>query len=251
MLGESCGLIFTNRFGGVSLPPYDSLNLAFRTGDNATAVWSNRLIVASEMGVPPERFIYLEQIHGIHVRRARAEDGGNWREPPGEALKKCDGSYTMEPLTVLAVLTADCLPIALADEREGFIAMVHAGWRGSLENIEAAALGELAREISFDPSQLKAVIGPGIGPCCYQVDEGRAALFVERYGDDSGVVRWGKEPRLDLYRANRINLLREGVKEENINEVGGCTCCDPGYFSFRREGRTGRQGAFACLRKRE
>ncbi|OFW55997.1 MAG: hypothetical protein A2W01_04535 [Candidatus Solincola sediminis] len=246
-LGEAFSLIFTNRRGGVSDAPFDSLNLGFRGGDNPMSVSSNRATVASQLGVSVERFVYLHQVHGTTVRRAGSEDGRKAAET-GDAFPKTDGAYSDRPLTVLAVLTADCLPLAIGHKEGLFVAMLHAGWKGTLENIASAALNEIRKEFSFRPFDLRAVMGPGIGPCCYHVDEGRANLFVERYGEGSGVVQGGARPGLDLYRANRANLLEEGVKEENINTTGICTCCNPDYFSYRREGVTGRQGAFAFLK---
>jgi YfiH family protein len=246
LLIRGASLIFTSRHEGVSGAPFDSLNLGFRGGDNPEHVRINRELVASAVGLAPKRFIYMEQVHGTAVQRARALDGARATEP-GDSFKETDGTFTREPLTVLAVLTADCLPLALAHKEGLFVAMLHAGWRGTFDNIAAYAMRALARDVSFRPEDVIAVMGPGIGPCCYDVDEGRASLFAEKYGDDSGVLQWGAGPNLDLYRANRINLLKEGLKEENINDVGVCTCCDKRYFSYRREGRTGRQGAFVYL----
>jgi YfiH family protein len=246
LLGNVAKLVFSDRGNGVSRPPFNGLNLGFRSGDDPEHVRSNRDLVASTLGIEADRFIYLEQVHGTAVRRASALDGARAMEP-GDSFKETDGTYTMEPLTVLAVLTADCLPLALAYEGGLFVAMLHAGWKGTFDNIVASALGAIARDVSFDPADIEAVMGPGIGACCYEVDEGRAEIFVEKYGEDSGVVRWGEKPSLDLYRANRINLLKEGLREERIKSIEVCTCCESRYFSFRREGRTGRQAAFIYL----
>jgi hypothetical protein len=248
LLPEKASLVFTNRHGGVSKPPYDSLNLGFRGGDDPSDVAENRSIVASRLGIEPERFIYLEQVHSTSVRRATSVDGARALDP-GDAFAETDGSYSFEPLTVLAVLTADCLPVALAHRDGLFVALLHAGWKGTIGNIVSSALSAIRREVSFDPQEIVAVMGPGIGPCCYQVDEGRAFSFVEEYGDDAGVVRWGARPSIDLFAANRINLIREGLREENIKTAGFCTCCNPDCFSFRREGRTGRQAALLYLER--
>jgi purine-nucleoside/S-methyl-5'-thioadenosine phosphorylase / adenosine deaminase len=246
LLGNYAKLVFSDRCNGVSHPPFDSLNLGFRSGDDPEHVRRNRGLVASTLGIERDRFIYLEQVHGTAVRRASALDGAKTTEP-GDSFKETDGTYTLEPLTVLAVLTADCLPLALAHEGGLFVAMLHAGWKGTIENIVASALQEIARDVAFDPADIRAVMGPAIGPCCYEVDEGRAGIFIEKYGDDDGVVRWGEKPSLNLYKANRINLLKAGLKEERIKSIDVCTCCESRYFSFRREGRTGRQGAFIFL----
>jgi purine-nucleoside/S-methyl-5'-thioadenosine phosphorylase / adenosine deaminase len=246
-LGEGIGLVFTDRHGGVSSAPYDTLNLAFHTGDGRADVVRNRMAVSRGLGIAPRAFVYLEQVHGICVARVDAppEEAG---EPFPPAICGVDGACTSVRGLALAVLTADCVPIAIADPTRRVIAMVHAGWKGTISDITATALREMEVSHGVDPSRALAVLGPAIRPCCYEVDEGRARLFVERYGKNSGVAVGKMGRSLDLVKANRLNLLHAGVREENILAVGGCTCCDGRYFSFRRDGVTGRQGAFIFLR---
>jgi YfiH family protein len=248
LLGKEVGLIFTDRSGGCSPPPYDTLNLSYRTGDDDSNIDKNRRIVAAELGIEPGRFIYLKQVHAERVRRVDT----NHLKRPGDRHKETfadtDGTYTSLRSVPLAVLTADCIPLALAAATRGVVAMLHAGWRGTLANIAVEALNRIRREFGVEPREFHAVMGPGISPCCYRVDEGRAQVFVERYGERSNVVLLKEGYCLDLFRANRINLLEAGLNEEHIYRVGGCTCCERGYFSYRREGLTGRQGAFVFLR---
>jgi len=251
LLGESTGLIFTDRHGGVSPPPFDSLNLAYHTGDEPHNVGENRMRVATVMGIAAERFVYLQQVHGVNVARATARDTGGGGNRPGAEFAASDGVFTTEKEMVLAVLTADCVPCAIALPSAGVVAMLHAGWKGTIGDIVGSALAHFERELGLDLGETRAVMGPAIGPCCYEVDEGRARLFVEKYGVDSNVVCGEGERRLDLFQANRINLLKAGVREENISRVGGCTCCSERYFSFRRDGVTGRQGAFVFRYDRE
>ncbi len=249
LLGWGVELYFTGRRGGYSPPPYDSLNLAYHTGDDAVCVSANRELVASALGVGEERFVYLDQVHGLRLLRAGADDATDRSAPHARSCAGVDGAYTTEEGLALAVLTADCLPISLSDRYSRVVAMLHAGWKGTAGDIAGKAVGMIASEFGLAAGDLRAVIGPGIGPCCYTVDEGRARLFVEKYGKDGGVVWEEGGFRLDLYRANRLNLLRAGLKEECIFGVGACTCCGEGYFSFRRDGNTGRQGAFVFLRR--
>ena len=241
-------MIFTDRNGGCSPPPFDTLNLSYRAGDDDANVDKNRRIVAAEVGIEPERFIYLEQVHGSDVRKVDPSDLGEPGIKRYEAFADTDGVYTSLRQVLLAVLTADCIPLALASASRGVVAMLHAGWRGTIGNIAAEALKGMKKEFGVEPRELHAVMGPGISPCCYRVDEGRARVFVERYGERSEVVLSQEDFSLDLFQANRINLLEAGLNKENIYKVGGCTCCERGYFSFRREGPTGRQGAFVFLR---
>lgn len=241
LLGEGMALYFTLRWGGVSPPPFTSLNLSLSDGDHPRNVMENRARVAQRLGVELRDVVFMRQVHGTRV--CRVFRGGRHRE---RVVPAADGLFTTRPGLVLAALTADCVPLALGFPSPRGVAMLHAGWRGTINDIAGEALRKL-RAMGVSPEEVRAVMGPAIGPCCYAVDEGRALLFVEKYGEESGVVSGDGVSRVDLFRANRINLLRAGLREENIHQVGGCTCCDGDFFSFRREGMTGRQGAFVLL----
>ncbi len=241
LLGKGVALYFTRRWGGVSPPPYDQLNLSASCGDDPGNVLLNRMRAAARLGVELRDVVFMRQVHGTRVRRVLR--GGRHRE---RVVPDADGLFTTRPGLVLAALTADCVPVALAFDRPPGVAILHAGWRGTLHDIAGVALRRL-RSLGVRPEEVRAVLGPAIGPCCYRVDEGRAALFVEKYGEECGVVRWEEGPCLDLPLANRINLIRAGLEERNVHRVGGCTCCQRDFFSFRREGVTGRQGAFVML----
>ena len=251
LLGEGIGLLFTDREGGVSPPPYDFLNLAYHTGDEAENVRANRKIVAGTLGIAQERFVYLQQVHGVAVVRAGAKRAADAANSNGDAFAATDGTYTAEKGLALAVLTADCVPLALSVPSAGIVAMLHAGWRGTVGDIAGAALRAITMDTGCEASDARAVMGPAIAPCCYEVDEGRARLFVEKYGRKSGVVSQKGGYHLDLYKANSINLLEAGVNEANVRRSGGCTCCEKRYYSFRRDGETGRQGAFVFLLEQE
>jgi polyphenol oxidase len=248
MLSKGIGLLFTDRRGGVSGAPYDSLNLAYHTGDNPHSVCENRAIVARKMGMDQGRFVFLEQVHGLSVARAFSRtEAKNEGDKPME-LPQTDGVFTTEKGLVLAVLTADCVPMIIAFSSAGAVAVLHAGWKGTIGNIAALALKKMREELGVKQSEAMVMMGPAIDGCCYEVDEGRGHLFVERYGENSAVVSRGDGYHVDLFRANTINLVEAGVREDNIRRHGGCTCCDRRYFSYRREGKTGRQGTFVFLR---
>src|SRR5581483_1963752 len=212
---------FSTRRGGVSGTPFDTLNLGRLTGDDPANVAENRRRLCGELGTEPELLRYGKQVHGATVRRAdgQGEPGdGLWTDAPGEPL---------------LVFTADCLPIALARANGGApaVAALHAGWRGLLAGIVGAAVAALGG------GRLAAAIGPGIGPCCYEVGDEVAAPYRERFGAD--VVRDG---RLDLWSAAERALRAAGVADVHRTDL--CTACRPElFFSHRRdEGRTGRQG---------
>jgi YfiH family protein len=207
----------------VSKAPFDTLNLGRLTGDEPELVAENRLRLCAEIDTAPELLSYGRQVHGATIRRAPG------RGRPG------DGLWTDASGEPLLVFTADCLPVAIAraNGTRPAIAALHVGWRGLLAGIVqrgAAALG----------GRLAAAIGPGIGPCCYEVGEDVAKPFRERFG--AGVVHDG---RLDLWSAAEHALRAAGVNE--IHRTDLCTFCNPGlFFSHRRDaGVTGRQGMIA------
>jgi polyphenol oxidase len=219
---------FTTRVGGVSDGPYASLNLGRMSGDHVERVDENRRIVCEEIGADVARLALNYQVHSTRVLRAE----------PAVRGEHADGLWTDEPELPILAMSADCLPIALArvGADEPAVAVLHAGWRGLLEGIVAAGAATLGT------GPLAASIGPGIGPCCYEVGEEVAAPFRERFGDD--VVR---ESRLDLWTSAERALRTAGVAR--IDRLDRCTACEPEtFFSHRRDaGRTGRQGVIAYV----
>lgn len=217
---------FSTRLGGVSDAPYASLNLGILTGDAPERVHENRRVLCEAFGADADALVYNRQVHGVHVRRAGAAD------EPG------DGLWTDEPGRPLLVFAADCLPIAIArnDGERPALALVHAGWKGLLAGVVAAGAEALGG------GSLVAAIGPGIGPCCYEVGDEVAAPYREAFGP--GILRDG---RLDLWSAAEQALRAAGVAEVERTDL--CTACRPGeFFSHRRDGGvTGRQGAIGVV----
>jgi purine-nucleoside/S-methyl-5'-thioadenosine phosphorylase / adenosine deaminase len=226
---------FSTRVGGVSRGAYESLNLGIRTGDEPEHVIENRMRLCKKAGIEPERATMLWQQHGAKVVKATRDRGvitAGFDHPPGDAL------WTDEQDVAMMLITADCLPVALARENgsEPALAVLHVGWRGLLEGIAEAAVAAIG------DGRLAAVIGPGIGPCCYQVGPEVAAPFGERFGP---AVLHGD--RLDLYTATEKALHAAGCGP--VERVEMCTSCHPDlFFSHRRDGRrTGRQGVVARI----
>jgi len=219
---------FTTRVGGVSEGPYASLNLGRKSGDDVERVDENRRIACEAIGADLEKLALNHQVHSDRVLRASAGSRG----------EHADGLWTDEPGLPILAMSADCLPIALAraDAATPAVAVLHVGWRGLLAGIVAAgaeALGD---------GRLAAAIGPGIGPCCYEVGEEVAAPFREQFGDD---VMDGS--RLDLWTSAERALRAAGV--EHVDRFDRCTSCEPEtFFSHRRDaGKTGRQGVIAYV----
>ncbi len=231
-------LVFTGRRGGTSEGPYASLNLGFNTGDHPGRVLANRLRVCAALGVALDGWTLVRQAHSSRVVVVGGDGVGEGARGPVSALGEADAMVTREPGAVLCVLAADCVPVALYGGGSGCMALVHSGWRGTLAGIAGEAVDEMARSLGVPPDEMGATLGPGIRSCCYLVDRGRAASFRRAFG--SGVC---EEGRLDLYGAIRETLVGRGVREGSIKDAGVCTMCDRDYFSFRRDGETGRQAA--------
>jgi YfiH family protein len=224
---------FTNRTGGVSGGAYESLNLGALTEDEPENVTENRRRACASVGADPETATMAWQHHGAEV--TRAEPRGI--VTPGTMFERCDGLWSEEPRQAMMLLTADCLPVAIvrANGAKPALAILHVGWRGLLAGIVEAgarALGD---------GKLAAAIGPGIGPCCYEVGEQVAEPFRVAYYD---VVR---DRHLDLWSAAEQALREAGC--EDVERADLCTYCHPElFFSHRRDkGRTGRQGVVAYV----
>jgi polyphenol oxidase len=225
---EGYEVVFTTRVGGVSEGPFASLNLGRKSGDEVERVDENRRIACEAIGADLEKLALNYQVHSDRVLRAVA----------GERGERADGLWIDDPGVPILAMSADCLPIALArtDGSKPAVAVLHAGWKGLLAGIVAAGAGALGTD------GLAAAIGPGIGPCCYEVGEEVATPFRGRFGGD--VVREG---RLDLWTSAERALRAAGV--EHVDRFDRCTACEPEtFFSHRRDqGRTGRQGVIAYV----
>ncbi|HSK50061.1 MAG TPA: polyphenol oxidase family protein [Solirubrobacterales bacterium] len=226
---------FSTRLGGVSEPPFDSLNLGLLTDDDPGAVGENRLRLLGALGFEPGHVAYARQVHGAdlltHTESPQhsfaAHGAGKSHGDPPEA----DGHVLDEPGMAALVFVADCLPVVLVGP--GRVAMLHCGWRGLAAGIVAKgaeAVGATA-----------AAIGPGIGPCCFEVGPEVLDAF-SGLGDGIAAGRM-----LDLAEVARRLLERAGVAEVETAEL--CTSCNPDlFFSHRRDaGRTGRQAGIAWI----
>jgi purine-nucleoside/S-methyl-5'-thioadenosine phosphorylase / adenosine deaminase len=209
------------------------LNLGLLTEDDPARVVENRRRLCEAVHADPDGATMAWQRHGATVTRAQPRGVVT----PGTVYEHCDGLWSDEPGRAMLLLTADCLPIAIA-RRTGrpAVSILHAGWRGLLNGVVAAGVRSLGDE------EVAAAIGPGIGPCCYEVGEEVAAPFREAFGED--VVRDG---RLDLWTSAERALRAAGCVD--VDRLDLCTSCEPDrFFSHRRDrGRTGRQGVIAYV----
>lgn len=228
-----------SRHGGVSDPPYDTLNLSFTGQDDPDRVRANRDLMARAVGWDPGRIVSARQVHGREVAVVGPEKIGAPDLPGTDAL------VTDQPGVLLLLKFADCVPIALWDPVRRAAALVHAGRRGTLLGVAVAAIERMVESFSSRPSDLVAGIGPSIGPCCYEVGPEVARLAGQAFAGTDVLAR---DPngrvRLDLWTANAETLMRAGVAEENIDVSGICTRCRHDLFFSHRAtgGHTGRFG---------
>jgi hypothetical protein len=221
---------FSTRVGGVSEAPYQALNVAILTGDEPDRVEENRRRLAESLGRDPAGVVMGRQVHGAELRRHEAPQEPRVYADVVKSPDEVDAQATSEPGLTPLVMIADCLPVAMVGP--GGVAMAHCGWRGLAGGIVAEAAGAVAAEA--------AAVGPGIGPCCYEVGEEVLSAFE----DLDGVAR-GR--MLDLSAVATALLERAGVGA--IERSGLCTSCNPElFYSHRRDGeRTGRQAGLVWI----
>jgi len=194
-----------------------------------------------ETGLQPESLVRLKQVHGTDVMMV---DGPVSELPPQEE-RQFDAAVTTQSGVILGIRTADCVPILLF--APGVVAAVHAGWRGTLEGVLKNTVAAMVDLRGCQADSIVAALGPCIRSCCYRVGPDVWEPFTRRFRRDAIIVR-ENDRYVDLAAANRAWLLRSGVLPQHIDIVGKCTHCNPEqFFSYRREGSTGRQLAFITL----
>ena len=245
--------VVTARSGGVSSGPYESLNLSLSVGDDPGHVLENRRRLAAAFGATPGDFVFARQVHGAGVCVVGEADRGSGAFDVDDAIAGADALVTSSPGVVLAILTADCVPIVLHDPVVGVLACVHAGWRGTVAGVTAAALATM-QDLGARPADVIAGIGPAIGADRYQVGPDVHQAVTRTFGpaaagfirpDPSAVGRW----LLDLWAANRHALRQAGVPGPRIHTTDIPTGPVPGHFFSDRAARPcGRLALAARLR---
>jgi YfiH family protein len=246
----------TARDGGVSSGPYATLNLSLSVGDDTARVLENRRRLAASLGVDPGDFVFARQVHGAGVRVVGEAERGSGAFRLDDAIPDADALVTTSPGVVLAILTADCVPIVLHDPVAGVLACVHAGWRGTAAGVAAAAVAVM-QSLGSRPSDIRAGVGPAIAPTRYQVgpDVHRAvtqafgpaaSAFLRPDSDSQALDRW----LLDLWAANRHALLQSGVPASQVHTTNLPTgpTGNGRFFSDRAVRPCGRLALVARLR---
>jgi YfiH family protein len=232
------------RNGGVSSPPYATLNVGHSTQDSRGSVQENRRRLFSACGLP-ERVLTARLTHGRDIsvfRKLHADDRAG--SPFADSSFHSDGVISNVPGLAFFMTFADCVPLLFWDPARRVVGMAHAGWRGTSLRIAEAMMREMGFEFGCEPSDILVSVGPSIGPCCYDVGCEVLADFAKN-GSDAVTTPADDRWLLDLWETNRRQLLAAGVREQNIELMHVCTSCHVAdYFSHRAEhGLTGRFGA--------
>ncbi|MEU9053978.1 peptidoglycan editing factor PgeF [Streptomyces sp. NPDC048384] len=227
---------FTDRWGGVSAAPYEELNLGGAVGDDTDAVLTNRDLAAKSLGLDPGRVVWMNQVHGTDVAVA----DGPWRD---RSLPDVDAVVTAQRGLALAVLTADCVPVLLADPVAGIVAAAHAGRPGMIAGIVPAALRAMT-DLGAEPSRIVARTGPAVCGRCYEVPEAMRAEVAAGEPTAYAETSWGT-PAVDVAAGVHAQLARLGVRDREQSPV--CTLESEDHFSYRRDRTTGRLAGYVWL----
>ncbi|MDX3310310.1 peptidoglycan editing factor PgeF [Streptomyces sp. NPDC054884] len=227
---------FTDRWGGVSAVPYEQLNLGGAVGDEPDAVLANRELAATSLDLDPSRVVWMNQVHGADV----AEVDGPWTTRP---VPEVDGLVTATRGLALAVLTADCVPVLLADPVAGVVAAAHAGRPGMVRGIVPAAVDAMT-SLGADPARIVARTGPAVCGRCYEVPEAMRAEVAAVEPAAHAETGWGT-PAVDVSAGVHAQLDRLGVRDRAQSSV--CTKESKDHFSYRRDRTTGRLAGYVWL----
>lgn len=246
----------STRIGGVSKPPFDGLNLALHVGDNPADVLANRKKFIRSLGFNTEDIVTPNQVHGEKIFRVEEEHRGLGSLNYSDAIPETDSLITNVPELPLMLCFADCVPIFFVDTENFAVGLAHAGWKGTLKKIASKTF--LAMKENFGTRAKNCLVGiaPSIGPCCYEIGEEVRETCKKIFPEHTEKLLAERDGKffLNLWAANKIQLLEAGLPEENIDVAGECTCCKSSwYFSYRAARKnnfdeTGRIAAVIALK---
>lgn len=244
----------STRTGGSSLPPYTSLNLGLHVGDDPEKVLRNRKRLASALTIPLDNFTIAEQIHSGNVKTISEQLRGNGSINHTKAISATDAMITEASNIVLMLLSADCVPIVFFDPTKRVIGVAHAGWRGTIRLVSQNTVRVFQEKFGSSPADIMVGIGPSIGPCCYEVGPEVIAQVETVFHAKKGYVDNDSsdgKAYLNLWEANKKQLLQVGIPEGNIEIARVCTHCNSDlFFSARHQtGPTGRFGAGIIIKR--
>jgi len=247
-LPDQLDAFVSTRHGGVSPPPYDSLNLGLRVGDEDERVVENRRRLCRAFGIELERSVWCRQIHADGVAVVGDADAGRGSTEEDSIVKDADALVTDAPGLALCVTLADCVPVAIFDPEHRVVGLAHAGWGGTVARISSRTVEVMREGFGCRPESLVAAIGPSIGAAGYEVGADVIEVAGAAYGERASELLQPREDGkalFDLWAANRIDLEGAGVLAERI-EVASMSTAEhrQDFYSYRAEGVTGR---FACV----
>lgn len=233
---------FTTRLGGVSVGSLASLNISHHRGDAPGNVEQNYRILAKALGFTVDQLVLSHQIHSDIIRKVEKQDHLGLDH---HVYPECDALITKDPGTALAIFTADCTPILLWDAHNGAVGAIHAGWRGTAQNIAGKTVEKMVAELGCRVEHIHAAIGPNIGSCCFEAGAEVARAMLATFGEpaQTWIRPVGEKFYLDLKNINALALQNAGVRHIEIST--DCTMCQPmRFWSHRVHGPSrGSQGA--------
>lgn len=238
----------TLRSGGVSAPPYDSLNMGLHVGDSEQDVRTNRQLAAEALTYQTSTVVVGEQVHGTAIARVTPEMAGCGHYQMTDAVAATDGLICTEPEIVLMAHAADCTLLFFYDPVVRCIGLAHAGWRGAMAGMGPLMVEALSK-LGSRPENLRVALAPTIGPCCYQVGENVAEQVPQIWRAEVLQPAAGAY-YFDLPEFQRLQLRAAGIKEENLVKSSYCTACHPDlFYSYRAAGgQTGRMAGVISMK---
>lgn len=249
---DDTGLVdhcFTTRIGGVSLPPFNTLNLGLYKGDNKERVAENYRRLEMATGIETRAMVSSHQVHGVNVYKATEADRGKGIAVFPTDINEVDGLVTNISKLPLITFYADCVPLFFLDVKNKAVGVSHSGWKGTYEGIGERTVFKMKEEFGSSAKDLIAAIGPSIGPCCYEVSDDLAERFIEKFWNYKDIaIKNLKTQRqhINLWSINRQILEGSGIPASNITVAEICTMCHKDiYFSFRGDNKT--TGSLAAI----
>jgi YfiH family protein len=236
---------FTTRHGGNTPPPLDSFNLArhWHTEESRADAMANRAVLCAALGLSADSLTVPGQVHSTNIFVLEKESDH------GTRLPDFDGVVTDKAGWPILLHFADCVPVMLFDARRRALAVIHAGWRGTAGGIAARGVEYLRQHCGCQAGDIIAAVGPAIGSCCYETGESVPAALCQTISkSEPFITRKNGKPHPDLKAINAMQVLEAGVQQVDVSDW--CTACHPEIFYSHRQsgGKTGRQGALACIR---
>ncbi|MGI6453945.1 MAG: peptidoglycan editing factor PgeF [Syntrophomonadaceae bacterium] len=249
---EGVNVGFSTRWGGVSAPPYSSMNLGLHVGDRKEDVMENRRRWTAVFDGKISDMVCCEQVHGRQIGIVKRTDRGRGAYELESVLPGLDGMICNEAGMLLAAFFADCLPIYFFDPHKRVIGIAHAGWKGTLGRIAASTVTAMEKAFASKPQNIWVFLGPGIKACCFVIQDDLVEKVYDELREIDGIIS-NKNGRLtwDLRLTNRRILLSSGIREKNIIDCDLCTSCHlDKFFSYRNEQSiTGRMCAIIGLKR--